>query len=136
MKLNLMTFNMRGLNEEFALNSLRMYVQDVRPRLDFLAIQEHKLRGNALSCIGTVLWRSASFWDLDASPGYGHSPDKEGAGCSGVATFLASQWARLISSTGSLFDNRVHYIILAGLPGGDLGIVNVYTPNSSSQRCS
>jgi hypothetical protein len=134
MKFNLMTFNVRGLNKESALNSLRLYVHDFLPRLDLLAIQKHERRRDVLSRIGPVIWRSASFWGLEANPG--HSPDEDEAGCGGVATFLIPQWTRLISSIGSLFDNRVHCVILAGLPSGDLGITNIYAPNFSSQRCA
>jgi exonuclease III len=131
-----MTFNARGLNDESASDTLKLYIQDTHPRLDILAIQEHKLRGSTLTRLGSSLWRSASFRGLDASPGYGHAPHEDEAGCGGVATFLAPQWSRLVSATGSLFDNRVHYFILSGLPGGDVGIANVYAPNSSPHRCA
>jgi exonuclease III len=136
MKLNLMTFNARSLNEESAIDKLRLYIQDSRPRLDIVTLQEHKLRGNALTRLGSLLWRTSSFWGLNASPGYGHGPDDDGVGYGGVATLLAPQWSCLVSASGSLFDNRLHYIILSGLPGGDVGIANAYAPNSFPHRCA
>ena len=50
-----MTFNVYGLNEEFALDSLCLYLQDFCSLLDFLAIQEHKLRDHAISRLGHFL---------------------------------------------------------------------------------
>jgi hypothetical protein len=119
MKLNLLTFNVRGLNEDAAMDSLKVYIQDFRPKLDILAIQEHKLRGDALQRLGTWLWRSATFWGLEASLGYGHSQGDQGASCGRVATLVAPQWARLISQSGTLLNNRVHWFVLSRLPGSD-----------------
>jgi hypothetical protein len=68
--------------------------------------------------------------------GYRHTPDEDGARCGGIATFHALQWSLLISSTSFLFENRVHYVILSGLPEGEVGIANVYVPNSSPHRCT
>jgi hypothetical protein len=33
-----------------------------------------------------------------------------------------------------MLDNKVHWFILQGLPGGDIGFFNIYTPNESSHR--
>jgi endonuclease/exonuclease/phosphatase family metal-dependent hydrolase len=31
--------------------------------------------------------------------------------------------------------NRAHWIMLQELPGGDLGICNIYAPNNPQERC-
>lgn len=136
MRLNLLSFNARGLNEPSAVDALQLYIQDCRPVPDIVLVQEHKCRGVALTNLGKSLWRHATFWGRDASPGYGHLDSEDGAGCGGLASFLAHKWASLVSDSGSLFENRVHWFIMSGLPGGDLGIANIYAHNNSADRCS
>lgn len=135
MRLNFLSFNARGLNDASAIAALQLYMQDCRPIPDIVMIQEHKCRGSAMQNLGKALWRHATFWGMEASPGYGHDEDATGAGCGGIATLLAPRWESLVSASGSIFDNRVHWFILSGVPGGDLGIANVYAHNSSPERC-
>lgn len=135
MRLNLLSFNARGLNEQAAIDSLQLYIQDCRPALDIVMIQEHKYRGSALANLGKALWRQAKFWGQEALLGYGHNENELGAGCGGIATLLAPRWTSLVSATGTIHDNRVHWLILSGVPGGDIGIANIYAPNSSLDRC-
>lgn len=41
----------------------------------------------------------------------------------------------MVSQTGTIMENRVHWFILKGIPGGDIGIANVYASNNPSERC-
>jgi exonuclease III len=135
MRLNLLTFNARGFNDEAAIDSLHRYLHNFQPRLDIVAIQEHKLRRDAFTRLDHRIWCGAEFFGGEASPGYGHASDAAGVGCDGVATFLAFQWARIVSQSGTLHYNRIHWFVLSGLPGGDVGVTNVYAPNDSPSYC-
>ncbi|KAG0605467.1 hypothetical protein M758_9G061900 [Ceratodon purpureus] len=85
--------------------------------------------------VGSRLWRRALCFSLAASDGYGHGPDDPGAGCGGVMTLLHPRWHQHIGASGSILNNRAHWLILKGLPGGDIGLVNLYAPNDSPTRC-
>lgn len=136
MRLNLLSFNARGLNEPSAVDTLQTYIHDCRPALDILLIQEHKCRGTALTNLGKNLWRQAQCRGLEALPGYGHTEDDSGARCGGVVTFFAPRWSSAVTASESIFGNRVHWLTLSGLPGGDLGIANVYAHITSQDRCN
>ncbi|KAG0595482.1 hypothetical protein M758_UG169900, partial [Ceratodon purpureus] len=106
-----------------------------RPGPDLVAIQEHKLRGTAVTSIGQRLWRHAPAFCLAVSPGYGHHLDTNGAGQGGVLTLLHPRWQRNIRDSGSIHDNKVQWTILTGIPRDDIGFANVYAPNDSLSRC-
>jgi hypothetical protein len=60
-------------NREASVLGKLPYVQDHRPKLDILALQEHKLRRESLHQLGTRIWRPAIFGGFKASMGYGYS---------------------------------------------------------------
>jgi hypothetical protein len=66
------------------------------------------------------------------SQGYANNLDRIGAGKGGIVTLLAPKWATLVSQSGVIMGNRVHWFVLSGLPCGDIGIVNLYAPNEHS----
>ena len=105
MKVHLLSLNVRGLNEGASVNLLQSYIRDCQPSLDFIAIQEHKLRGTALAAMGTRLWRHAPYFSLEATAGYGHDPADPGAGCGGVLTLLHPRWERHVGDSGYLLHN-------------------------------
>lgn len=135
MKIHLLSLNVRGLNEDAAVDTVQAYIRDMRPTLDIVAIQEHKVRGLSLTQVTTRLWRQAKAFGLEASVGYGHNPLGAGAGCGGLITMLHPRWTRMVSANGALLENRAQWFILHGLPGGDLGVANIYAPNDSPSRC-
>ena len=47
---------------------------------------------------------------------------------------LAAQWSKLVAKTDSVVHNGAQYIVLQGLPGEDIGLINVYAPNESTKR--
>jgi hypothetical protein len=58
-----------------------------------------------------------------------------GAGKGGILTLLHPKWKQNVTQSGSLMGNRAQWFILQGLPGGDIGFVNLYAPNDSPARC-
>lgn len=133
MKLHLMSYNVRGLNEVGRIDRLKYFISQVSPRLDCLMIQEHRLRHDAARNVGRTLWRGAKTWCLEATHGY--TIAGLGAGKGGVVTLLAPKWVSMITQQGSIMNNRVHWFILGGLPGGEVGFANIYAPNSAHERC-
>ena len=81
------------------------------------------------------MWREATVYCLDATPGYNHNPLDQGAGKRGVMILLAPRWSHVISHQGSILVNRAHYFALLGLLGGTIDFINVYAPNDPSARC-
>ena len=136
MKVNILSLNVRGLNDDAAIALLYNYIQHCRPALNIVLIQEHKTLGPGLSLLGPRLWRHATARGLAASISYDHQPRDSGAGCGGVLSLLAPWWTRQNGTHGSLMENRVHRFTLTGLPGGDVGIANIYATNDSPSRCT
>lgn len=52
MILHLLTLNVCGLNEGFAVDALQGYIKTCTFTLDLVAVQEHKLRGSLFTHIG------------------------------------------------------------------------------------
>lgn len=134
MKLHILTHNVIGLNDPSSVTRHNLFLRLVTPRVDVLLIQEHKLRGGKLSNLGQRLmpWRQG--WLLDAEAGYKSWLNPNGVGKGGVGTILATKYARLVIAAGSLMQNKVLWINLEGIDGGNLGIACVYAPNIPSQR--
>ena len=98
-------------------------------------MQEHRFCGDAVVALSRKAWRGTDGCYLEAATGYNHLPGEPGTSKGGVAILLVPQWTTAIHSYGILYQNRVQWIILKGLQGGDLGIVNIYASNSSTERC-
>lgn len=135
MIIRLLSFNVRGLNDKSSILMLRNYFQSLSYP-DIILLQEHKLRNQESSALGKALWPQASSWALEASVGYNNDPSGPGAGKGGLITLVGPKYAHMITSSGSILENRAHWIILDGLPGGQVGIVNIYAPNDSFSRCN
>ena len=69
MKWNLITHNLRGLNDPDCIRKERCFLSSVTSKVDVVLIQEHKLRGSALDHIGTRLMPGYASWVLEAAPG-------------------------------------------------------------------
>ncbi len=41
----------------------------------------------------------------------------------------------MVVESGTLMENRVQWIILKGLPRGDLVVANIYAPNNAREWC-
>lgn len=133
MILKALSFNVRGLNGTDSVRLLKSYITSI-PQLDLLCLQEHKLRLAEVDNLKPYLWPNTKSWILEASAGYNNIGDNPGAGCGGIALFLASKWEKLVSQSGSIMGNRAQYIIFNGLPGGRLGFLNIYAPSNTTER--
>lgn len=134
MKLHILMHNLRGLNEPSSGIKHNLFLRSVTPRVDVLLFQEHKLRGAKLEHIGQRLMSWCNGWVLEAEPGYRNWLNPSGVGKGGVGILLVSKYVRLVKASGSLMNNRVIWIKLEGVEGGNLGIACVYAPNIASQR--
>ena len=96
-------------------------------------LQEHKLQGEKAASLGQKLFLKRTSWTLDAKIGY-NVDRQEWAGKGRICTILHESLAPRVSSHGTILCNRAFWIRLKGLPGGDLGILNLYAPNDSRDR--
>ena len=106
----------------------------ITPKLDVVMIQEHKLRGKALENLGTHLMPGYASWILEAAPGEKSWLNPNAAGKGGVGILLARKYARLVTDHGALYDNRVVWIKLEGIEGGNIGLICIYAPNIPTER--
>ena len=81
--------------------------------------------------LARLLDRSVVYLFNEAELGY---KSLDGAGCGGAAFFIHQKWKYQIGSSSSSFKDRVIWIVLKGIPGGDLGILNIYAPNDQHER--
>jgi hypothetical protein len=97
-------------------------------------LQEHKLRGKTLENLGSRLMPGCASWVLEAAPGERSWLNPNAAGKGGVRILLANKYARLVTATGSLYEDRVVWIKLEGVEGGNVGLACVYAPNIPTER--
>jgi exonuclease III len=87
MKLQLISYNVQGMNNPLAPVQLRLYLQDHIRLLDVLCMQEHKLRGQKFNDFGSQVWRDTLFVGCEASSVYNHTASELGAGSGGLGIF-------------------------------------------------
>lgn len=104
------------------------------PKVDVVMIQEHKLRGRALENIGSRLVPGCASWVLEAAPGKRSWLNPNATGKGRVGILLANKYAKLVMATGALYENRVVWIKLEGVEGGNIGLACVYAPNIPTER--
>ena len=69
MKWNIITHNIRGLNDPENITKERCFINALTPKIDVVLIQEHKLRGRSMDNLGNRLMPGCSSWILEAAPG-------------------------------------------------------------------
>ena len=134
MKWNIITHNIRGLNDLDNIAKESCFLKSLTPRIDVVMIQEHKLRGRALENLGTRLMPEYASWILEAALGERSWLNPNAAGKGGVGIILAQKYAKLVMTHGALYDNRVVWIKMEGIEGGNIGIACVYAPNIPTER--
>ena len=90
--------------------------------------------GSALDHIGTRLMPGYASWVLEAAPGEKTWLNPNAAGKGGVSILLNSKYATLVTGHGALYDNRVVWIKMGGIEGGNIGVACVYAPNIPTDR--
>ena len=129
MKWNIVTHNIRGLNDPDNITKERCFLNSLTPRIDVVMLQEHKLRGRALDNLDARLMPRYANWILEAAPGERSWLNPNAAGKGGVGIILAHKYAKMVKAYGALYDNRVVWIKLEGIEGGNIGLACVYAPN-------
>ena len=69
MKWNIITHNIRGLNDLESISKERYFLTNLTPHADVVIIQEYKLRGKYMKKLGTRLMSGCASWILKAVPG-------------------------------------------------------------------
>ena len=122
MKWNIITHNIRGLNDLESIAKERGFLSMIVPKADVVMIQEHKLRGRALENLGSRLMPGCASWILEAAPGKRSWLNPNAAGKRGVGILLANKYAKLVTATGALYENRVVWIKLERVERGNIGL--------------
>ena len=134
MKWSIITHNIRGLNDPENIAKEKNFLTSLTPKVDIVMLQEHKLRGKALENLGSRLMPGCKSWVLEAAPGEQSWLNPNAAGKGGVGILLANKYARLVTATGSLYEDMVVWIKLEGVEGGNVGLACVYAPNIPTER--
>jgi exonuclease III len=129
MKVKIITHNVQGLNNPVAVNRLKNYYFPLLRDVDVLCLQEHKLREQNLLDLGQVLWPQATCFGCEATVG-----NQVEAGRGGLYMLISPKIRHLIHSQGVIGANLAQWVVLKGLPRGDVAIANVYAPNSAHDR--
>ena len=132
MKLQILSYNVWGLNIPTKVRKLQRYIRLTKPTYDVILLQEHKLYGEKARELGRNLWPDASCICLDARLSY--ILNENGTGRGGICILVSPYLKYLIDSCGSLRDNRILWITFKGTPIGKMGILIVYMPNCSCER--
>lgn len=134
MKLVILSHNVRGLNDLDKVIRERYFLNTVTPKADVVLIQEHKMRGRDLDGLGNRLMAGTTSWIPEAAPGERSWINPNAAGKGGVGIILVNKYEKLVSEHGTLYENRVVWIRLVGIEGGNIGIACVYTPSIPTER--
>ena len=126
MKWNIITHNIRGLNDPESITKERCFISALTPKVDFVMIQEHKLRGRSRDNLGNRLMPRCASWILEAAPSEKNWINPNAAGKGGVGILLAHKYARLVTNHDALYEDRVAWIKLEGVEGGNIGIACIY----------
>ena len=102
MKWNIITHNIRGLNDPDNIARERCFINSLTPRVDIVMVQEHKLRGKALENLDSRLMPGCASWILEAAPGERSWINPNAAGKGGVGILLAHKYARFVTEHGAL----------------------------------
>ena len=134
MKWNILIHNIRGFNDPESIDKKREFIKSILPRADVIFLQEHKLRGSSLDNLGHRIMPECVSWILEAAPGERSWANPDAAGKGEVRILLAHTYTRLVTAHGSLFNDRVVWIKLEGIEGGNIGLPCIYAPNISTER--
>jgi exonuclease III len=130
MKLQTIILNVQGLNRNEAPYLLQNYLKDKLRDLDIICLQEHKLRGAKLLALGEQFWKGTTYLAYDASHAYNHITSDPRADSEGICMFISPAISHLLHASSSLLHNQAQWALLKGLPRENVGILNVYAPQT------
>lgn len=134
MKITLISQNVQRTNNPAKVDVIRNYFWVLKSGIDFLCLQEHRLRGERLLAFGNLVWLRAKFYAREATLGYGHTMGGVGAGKGGVCMWVAPQIQHMVISSGFSRCGRAQWVRLGGTPRGDLSVLNVYASTICRER--
>ena len=129
MKWNIITHNIRGLNDLENIAKEKEFLNTLSSRADIVMIQEHKLRGRTLNFSGSTLMPEYVSWTLEAAPGERSWLNPNAAGKERMRILMANKFAKLVTANGSLCDHRVVLVKLEVVEGGSIELACIYAPN-------
>ncbi|KAL3682578.1 hypothetical protein R1sor_000600 [Riccia sorocarpa] len=129
------TYNVRGLCSRAARSRLKNVIREIKPSLDILTIQEHKLRENNINFLTSTLWPQATLFNLPAANGtYAERNPLVTGGRGGVLLAVSPAISPLIVNHGTLPLQSGLWIHLDLQDGTKLGVAAVYAPHTSAER--
>ncbi|KAL3702291.1 hypothetical protein R1sor_020313 [Riccia sorocarpa] len=135
MRLVLGTYNVRGLCSRLSRTKLKNLIRSVKPSLDIVAIQEHKLREQNINFITSSLWPHAAIFNLPAIDGvHAERNPLVTGGKGGVLLAVNQSLVPLIVSNGLLPFNGGLWIHMDTPDGSKLGVAAIYAPHTSAER--
>lgn len=87
-----------------------------------------------LDNLGARLLLGTSSWILEVGRGECSWLNLSATSRGGVGIILANKYASIVTMHGKLYKDIVAWIKLAGIQGGNVGIICVYAPNIPMER--
>ena len=134
MKITTISQNVQGLNDSSKVDIIRNYYRTLLLETDVICFQEHKLWGDKLQA-AHIMWNGARFFGIEAQIAYNHNQGDARAESGGIGMWVAPQLVPPIHVEGQSRAGNAQWICFKGVPGGDIGILNVYAPHKSPERC-
>ena len=134
MKWNLITHNIRDLNDPENITKERCFLNSLTPRIDVVMIQKHKLRGMTLENLGSRLMPGYASWILEAALGERSWLNPNAAGKWEVGIIIVHKYAKLVMAHIALYNNSVVWIKLEGIERKNIGFACVYATNIPTKK--
>lgn len=135
MKLTILSQNVQGINDYGKLHIIQNYFGSYFSKVDIICFQETKLREPKLQGIKRIMWKGADFYGVEAKVAYNHGAHEIGAGSGGICSWLSPKISHLITHVGQDSGGHAQWFRLSNVPGEDVGVLNVYAPHNSQERC-
>lgn len=107
----------------------RRFLNSLTPKVVVVMIQEHKLKDMLLVNLGQRLMIGCASWILEATPRERSWLNPNASSKRGVGILIVDKHDEIVTTSRSLYDNRVMWIKLEGVEGGNLGLTCVYARN-------
>lgn len=135
MRLATLSQNVQGLNNPSEVHVLQNYFQSHLSKTDTICFQETKLRCTNLQDVSKIMWHGAIFYGVEAKVAYNHTTLDKEARSGGLCTWVSLRLSHLIKETGQDRGGHTQWFGLTKVRGEDVGVLNIYAPHSSRERC-
>lgn len=133
MDLNILSYNVHGLNSRRAQTRLKIFLSELRCNVVF--IQEHKLIVVNDRLLSTQIWEDKVFYATPAVDGVHafRNPIVQ-ASKGGIAIGVSKEIADLVSNVTISPCGRAILLYVNDPLGGPFGLLNIYGPNTIAER--